>query len=579
MRKKYQLLLSALFAVFFSALMPALAQPKIDSLKALLARHPSPDTLRIDLLNQLGYEYWVISPAQSDYYGTLAMQLADSLNYPEGIAYAGRVIGVSHWTRGNYSLSLTFLLKSLDDYRHIGDRLGEANVTMNLGLVYADQTDHEKALKHYFDAISLFKALNKTDRIGTTYTKIGSSYLATGQLDMAYDYFMQALAIHKEQQFNYGIEEVTNRLGQLFFEKKEPARALGYLSESLEMATQLGDQENIARNQALIGHLYLQQDRLTDAAIHLDKALKTARANGLKKIIRDVYFYQKELARTQGNYQAALDHMSSYVAISDSLFNEEKAVQMANLQTAYELREKNNELRLKQNEIELLEASAKMESWLRWSLIGGVVMLSVLGFLIISRQRLKIRTGKELAAKAEALLSSARALAQAELENARLREQELMKELEFKNKELTSYTINFIRKNELLEELTDDIKKIRQEADPQLGRKLNQLHRNVENTLQIDKDWEDFKKYFENVHSQFFSRLKERYAGLTPTDLKMCALIRLNLSMKEIATIMGISPESVKTSRYRLRKKLGLDHDENLLNFLFDLEQKGAGTP
>src|SRR5690606_10190657 len=114
--------------------------------------------------------------------------------------------------------------------------------------------------------------------------------------------------------------------------------------------------------------------------------------------------------------------------------------------------------------------------------------------------------------------------------------------------------------------------KIKATADPALSKKLNQLQRNVESSLHADRDWEDFKKYFESVHNNFFTALKEQYPDLTPTDLKMCALIRLNLSMKEMATVLGISPESVKTSRYRLRKKLGLEHEENLLSFMFEME-------
>ncbi len=98
-------------------------------------------------------------------------------------------------------------------------------------------------------------------------------------------------------------------------------------------------------------------------------------------------------------------------------------------------------------------------------------------------------------------------------------------------------------------------------------KKLMQQHGN------IDKDWNNFKLYFENVHREFFIRLNQDFPDLTPNELKLAALIRLNLNIKESALILGISPESVKTARYRLRKKLNLEQETSILNFFLELEQ------
>lgn len=554
------------------------AQKKIDSLQQALSLYEPDDTLKVGIYNRLGYEYWVVSPVHSEHYGAMALSLADSLGYRQGIAFAKRVIGVSHWARGNYQLALNFLIESLAGYRALEDRMGEANVTMNLGLVYADQANYQKALDLYFDAIQLFETLKARDRVGTTYTKIGAIYLNLKQTELAYQYFTQALSIHQQGGYRYGIEEVTGLLGVLFLQRNELERAVSYVQEALSIASQIGDQDNVAKNGATLGLIYMRQGKFSLAEKHLDNALETAKANGLKKVLKDIYLYKKQLYQSRRNFAKALEYADMYVAISDSLFNEEKAVQMANLQTALEVRGKDLELQAKQHEIDLLEQNARFGWWVRLSLSAGVVILIGLGALLISRQRLKIRSTRELAAKTEALLTSAKSLAEAKFENAQLREHELVRELEYKNKELTSYTINFIRKNEILEDLTEQIRKIKATADPALSKKLNQLQRNVESSLHADRDWEDFKKYFESVHNNFFTALKEQYPDLTPTDLKMCALIRLNLSMKEMATVLGISPESVKTSRYRLRKKLGLEHEENLLSFMFEMEKRAGAS-
>ena len=122
-----------------------------------------------------------------------------------------------------------------------------------------------------------------------------------------------------------------------------------------------------------------------------------------------------------------------------------------------------------------------------------------------------------------------------------------------------------------MEELKDSIQQIKKGADSTTASQLNKLSRTVDNALDVDKDWEDFKLYFENVHKDFFRNLKQQYPDLGNSELKLCALLKLNLNMKETASIMGISPESVKTARYRLRKKLGLAKDDSLTDFVMSI--------
>src|SRR5690606_18947575 len=83
--------------------------PTIDSLENLLQRHVTADTVRVNVLNQLGYWYWIISPETSDRYGHEALELAEQLNYQQGSAFAHRVIGVSNWGRGNFEQALKYL--------------------------------------------------------------------------------------------------------------------------------------------------------------------------------------------------------------------------------------------------------------------------------------------------------------------------------------------------------------------------------------------------------------------------------------------------------------------------------------
>jgi DNA-binding CsgD family transcriptional regulator len=153
-------------------------------------------------------------------------------------------------------------------------------------------------------------------------------------------------------------------------------------------------------------------------------------------------------------------------------------------------------------------------------------------------------------------------------ENLRLKHLELVKQIETKDKELTVYSLNFIEKNKLIEDIKNEFYDLKINKLGDSGRKIDGITKKLEDSFKIDRDWDEFKNYYEGIHKNFFKILKENYPELTSTDLKLCALIKLNLNSKEIARILGVLPESIKTGRYRIRKKLKLKQSDNLFDFL-----------
>jgi DNA-binding CsgD family transcriptional regulator len=152
----------------------------------------------------------------------------------------------------------------------------------------------------------------------------------------------------------------------------------------------------------------------------------------------------------------------------------------------------------------------------------------------------------------------------------------LKEELNRKNVEISSYTLNFIQKNEIMEELKNQINELRKQSDPTTNLRLTRINRMVDETFRSEDEWETFRLTFEQMHNGFFSTLKQSFPEITNAELKLCALLRLNMNLKESAKILGISPDSVKTARYRLRKKFGLITNENLVDFLIKFEEQNA---
>jgi DNA-binding CsgD family transcriptional regulator len=119
--------------------------------------------------------------------------------------------------------------------------------------------------------------------------------------------------------------------------------------------------------------------------------------------------------------------------------------------------------------------------------------------------------------------------------------------------------------------LKTDLSQISDDAPGPLRQKLRQVTRTIETDIQLDNNWEQFEIYFDQVHENFFKRLRQKYPDLTPKDQKLCAYLRMNLSTKEIAPLLNISVRGVEISRYRVRKKLGIDSDTNLVAFIMDV--------
>ena len=161
---------------------------------------------------------------------------------------------------------------------------------------------------------------------------------------------------------------------------------------------------------------------------------------------------------------------------------------------------------------------------------------------------------------------------EAEKEMIRLRNEKLNLEMIHKEKELANSTLMIIQKNEMLNKLMHDLNRVKSAlSDEQHKNQLNSTIKKIGREIDNEKQWQVFNTHVEQVHEQLFIKLKEKYPDLTPRELSLCAYLRMNISSKEIATLMNISTRGVEISRYRIRKKLGLDRNANLTDFMMKL--------
>ncbi len=204
-----------------------------------------------------------------------------------------------------------------------------------------------------------------------------------------------------------------------------------------------------------------------------------------------------------------------------------------------------------------------------WYLSNLMVLVYVLVFILLIAfiQALNRRHYKKKAKKQ--IEKKQREFKLQELEKEKelvlLKNDQLKLDVESKNRELATSTMSMIKKNEFLNTIKNELKKV------DTSNSINRVIRIIDKNLNDNDDWKLFEEAFNNADKGFIKKIKSMHSELTPNDLKLCAYLRLNLHSKEIAPLLNISPRSVEVKRYRLRKKMNLDHKENLTDYILSI--------
>jgi AraC family transcriptional regulator, chitin signaling transcriptional activator len=147
----------------------------------------------------------------------------------------------------------------------------------------------------------------------------------------------------------------------------------------------------------------------------------------------------------------------------------------------------------------------------------------------------------------------------------KLKNEQLSIDVDSKSKELAVSTMSLIKKNELLNLIKEDLNKT---SDENNNKNIKTVITTISKNINEEDSWNVFKEAFDNADNNFLKKVKAAHTTLTPNDLRLCAYLRLNLSSKEIAPLLNISVRSVEIKRYRLRKKMNLDHEQGLVEYI-----------
>ncbi|OJJ23323.1 hypothetical protein BKI52_02900 [marine bacterium AO1-C] len=548
---------SIIFFLFAGCFNYLLAQNKdIDSLKLVLnERKGKSDTKQVDLLNQIAKLFERIDAKQTRDYCEQALTIARKIDYKAGISRSNHVIGNSYYFTGDYKDAIKYYLASVKIADAINDKRGVTRTYKNLGVCFYRTKDFDKALEYYNNALKFATELKETSLISGIYNNIGVVLSEQKKFAKARETYFKALEGYKEIGIKRRESIALSNIGDTYESEKSYEKALEYYQQSLKIDRELKkDPYGMAITLRSIGSVHIKMRNFDKVEKVLLEALKIAKDLGSKDTEQEVYDTYSEFYEAKNDHENALKYYKKHVALKDSIFDTDKSGQIAEMQTKYETAKKDKELALQQKSIAEKDKEISDNRVRQRTILIGMLLLVSAAFFIVSRQRLRNRKNKEIFETNEKLI-------QEQLKNAE-------QDLKFKNKELTTYALHIIQKNNILTELKDSIQEAVGEMSREESKRLNKLIHLINYSFNLDRDWKDFKIAFEQVHEGFFEKLQKHYPTISPSEIRLCALLRLNFASKEIAAIMGISPDSVKVARYRLRKKLELSRNDSLVDFI-----------
>jgi tetratricopeptide (TPR) repeat protein len=447
--------------------------------------------------------------------------------------------------KGNYPEAMNYYLKGFSLSEQTADSTYLPNLFNNLGVVYLNINDHQKALEYYTKALPLFEKLKDTMNIAGATTNIGSIYIQLKDYDIARQYYQKGYEIFRQIDYPAGQAHALFKLGLLDIKQARYEDALKNLFDSRRF--QEANPDNAPGSRSLfmaetninIGIAYLMQENYVEAEQKLLDGYHVALEEGQVSLIALAGENLSKLYRQKGNFEEALDYYTTFKMYSDSLFNEDNIRKLTQLEMQNEF-----EASIREAEIGRLEKEQEKKRLLIiyiTTIVGLLLILTIVALLL----KLENKKKKEV-----------------ELERKRLFEK-----LEHTNKELTTYVMYLLKKNEFILTIIEKLKKARLDAKPENKKVMAELIAELKSNTDT-VSWEEFEVRFQQVHTDFYTRLSKQYPDLTNNEIRLCAFFKLNMTSKEIAALTYQSLNSIKVARYRLRKKLKMEQEESLVSFL-----------
>jgi hypothetical protein len=363
--------------------------------------------------------------------------------------------------------------------------------------------------------------------------------------DSALIFYNRALELAKQIKDTVWTGIVSGNMGQIFYAQGKYDTAYALLKGDYNSSKAKGYFDNAGHSLQWAARTNLALGNKAAALAEVREAFQLLKQWPDANYLRNTYYTATQIFREMGNYDSAFYYNNLWSRVNDSL---ERVVATSSLAIS---KAKLSDETSRYN-IQNLNKEKRSQLLLRNVIIASIVILSFIVVLAVNRQRLneKLKTEK------------------AEQEKLRMQQEKLLMEQEAASAkdQLKMFTENIIEKTNLIEKLESQIKG--KEASSEQHVIITELS---QQTILTEEDWNKFKSLFEKIYSGFFINLKEKFPDITLAEQRMAALTRLQLTPKQMASMLGISVDSVHKTRQRLRQRLRIDPESSLEEIMINI--------
>lgn len=417
-----------------------------------------------------------------------------------------------------YRKALEYFNKGLELSRSIKYRHGEAMCAGFIGSCYEKLNAYDKAIVYQNRSLDLFKGLGSKSGLALAYENLGSIYEDLEDFDKALEYFERAIAFtdvktHTDRHIN-----ILNNIADVHRKTGDFELALGESQEVLQLAL-----------------LTQNQHQVESAYKDISKAL-----------------YKLE------SFQQAFLNLKLSDSINEIILQDQNRQQLNALQSLYDAKTKNAKIEVLLKENEIGKAHNRV-LWLGLVLLFTLAGGSYLHQRIHKKQQLKIVRYKQK-------------ILETELENKKIEQQSMAREIELKTSSLSNYSLNLAQKNKTLTMIARTLTNIKGRKKMDVDQKLTEVVAKITKEVSENREWEQFMEYFGQIHPLFIKKLQDSSnANLSVSELRLCMLLKLSMTSAEMAEVLKVTPDSIRVARYRLRKKLPIDKGDKLATFLLQI--------
>ncbi|MBZ0202531.1 MAG: LuxR family transcriptional regulator [Ignavibacteria bacterium] len=498
------------------------------------------DGRKINVFLYLGWSYLRVGTfdkAGAVFKKILKIKGKHSYEYVRSEAY--RSIGMCEYYNSNYENAIKNYEDSLLISRRIGSLLSEADALNNLGNVYRYQGDVTKALEYFNASLKINRSIKDPCLEGNVLNNIGIIYRDINEYDSSIKFYKKSLKVRQQNKFNNGTADCYSNIGEILFKKKDFIKALEYFNKGYEIRKEVNNKSTQIISLVNIGCAYTELNNFENAIEFLNKAVKLCHECNNPEFEACSYLSIARVYKKTKNYLEAEKFLLKALSISKRI---KSRIYFKDI----------NDLLL-----ETYESQGKFgkayshfkkyhEDYTRY---------------INTESETRLKNMKVIFEKEQA---------ENESEIHRLRSLELKRELDTKNRELNMMASYLLQKNEFVKNVMINVSGFvkNMNIDKSGKHDLGGFLKKIETGSRLNDDIISFEKNLNSANLGFISKISKKYPTLSPVELKICSLIKINLSSKEIAKLLYISNRTVQNHRHRIIFKLRLPKGRSLTEFI-----------